>query len=170
MFRKLLAVTLALCLVVGITIQIGQAQEPKTLEERVAVLENRVEELTKKIEEQNQQLESLILVVRTISGDPEYSDRLKIRAAQAELATIKNGLGMFQAESDVSAYPSSGSINSYSDIRSLLSPYIRLSTEDSMSFTFVSYTSAKPDTFVLIAKAKNRNQTTITVTPTQILP
>lgn len=168
MFRKSLAFTIATCLTVGVITQVGQAQEPKTLEERVAILENRVEELIKKIEEQNQQLDQLLGSVQERFAS--VSDRARIGAAQAELATIKNGLGMFQAESDVSAYPTSDSINSYGDIRRLLSPYIRLRAEGQMSFLFSSYTSAMPDTFVLKAIAKDRNRTIITVTPTVILP
>ena len=168
MFRKSLAFTIATCLTVGVIIQVGQAQEPKTLEERVAILEYRIDELTKKIDEQNQQLGQLLQSFQERFAS--VSDRARIGAAQAELATIKNGLGMFQAESDVSAYPSSDSISSYSDIRRILSLYLRLPSEDRVSFAFVSYTSAKPDTFVLIAKAKDRSQTTIIVTPTVILP
>ncbi len=168
MFRKSLAVILALCLTVGVIIQVGQAQEPKTLEERVAILEYRIDELTKKIEEQNQQLAQLLEAFQERFAS--VSDRAKIGAAKAELATIKNGLGMFQAESDVSAYPSSDSITSYGDIRRILSSYLRLPTEDQMSFTFNSYVSARPDTFVLRATAKDRNRTIITVTPARILP
>lgn len=168
MFRKSLAFTIATCLTVGVIIQVGQAQEPKTLEERVAILENRVEELIKKIEEQNQQLDQLLESFQERFAS--VSDRAKIGAAQAELATIKNGLGMFQAESDVSAYPTSDSINSYGDIRRILSSYLRLPAEDRVSFAFASYTSAKADTFVLKAVAKDRNRTIITVTPTAILP
>ena len=59
MYRRLLAAALALCLMVGFATQIGIAQEPKTLEERVAALEAKVAELTEMIEEMNQRFESL---------------------------------------------------------------------------------------------------------------
>jgi len=153
---------------VGFATQVGIAQEPKTLEERVAALEAKVEDLTVTVEVLTQHIEMMLELFqeRFVS----LSDRAKVGAAKAELATIKAGLGMYQAESDLSAYPSTETVTNYSELRNVLSPYVRLPEEERVAWTFVSYTSARPDTFVLVARAKDRNQTTITVTPTDIKP
>ena len=168
MYRRLLAAALALCLVVGFVTQISIAQEPKTLEERVAALEAKVAELTETIKELNQRLEMMLEVFQ--ERFTSVSDRARVGAAKAELATIKNGLGMYQAESDFSAYPSTETITNYKELRNVLAQYVRLPEEGRVSFTFLSYTSTRPDTFVLVARARDRNQTTITVTPTSIKP
>jgi len=99
------------------------------------------------------------------------SDRARIGAAKAELATIRNGLGMYQAESDISAYPGASDMTSYQAIREILSPYLRLpETEDDAAWTFVSYARAMRDTFVLKGRARDSARTVITVTPTGIWP
>ncbi len=98
------------------------------------------------------------------------SDRARIGQAKADLLVVKAGLGMYQAEDNDSRYPRTGSISSYADLRSAISPYVRLPGPEDVSFTFVAYTSAKPDTFVLSAKAKDKNRTLIRLTPTVITP
>ena len=94
----------------------------------------------------------------------------KLRYAMSELASVKVGLGMFHAESEFphQGYPSTEDITSYDDLKNVLSPYIRLPDEDMASFTFISFTSERPITFVLVARAKDRRKTTITVTPIAI--
>ncbi len=99
------------------------------------------------------------------------SDRARAGAAKAEVASIRQGLGMFQAESDDSAFPRTAQIRGFDDLRAVLSPYLRLpGTQEEMSFDFVSYTSAKPDTFVLVVRARDTVQTLITATPRSITP
>ncbi|MFC1628951.1 hypothetical protein ACFL3H_07555 [Gemmatimonadota bacterium] len=98
------------------------------------------------------------------------SDQARIGAAKAELAIVKNALGMFQAESDISAYPHAADMYSYQTIKDVLSPYIRMPAPEDASWTFAAYARARPDTFVLTAIARDKARTWITVTPTVIRP
>jgi len=99
------------------------------------------------------------------------SDQARIGQAKADLAAVKQGLDMYQAENESSAYPMSASVNSYEDLRNVISSYVRLPFRaEDVAFTFASYTSAHPDTFVLTARAKDSNRTVITLTPTVIRP
>ena len=98
------------------------------------------------------------------------SDKAKIDAAKAELATVKTALGMYQAEDDYASYPSNQMISSHSDLIRILSPYVRLPDPPNASWTFVSYTSAMRDTFVLKGRAKDRKGTLLIVTPTELTP
>jgi len=111
-----------------------------------------------------------ILAAVAIPRFQGVSDKAKIGAAKAELANVKQGLGMYQAENDTSAYPASGDITNYTELYDTIAPYVQISNATDASWTFDSYTSATPDTFVLVAKAKDRNRTTITVTPTVTTP
>ncbi len=111
-----------------------------------------------------------ILAAVAIPRFQGVSDKAKIGAAQAELATVKQGLGMYQAENDTSAFPESATISSHADLLLAIGTYVQVANATDASWTFTSYTSATTDTFVLLAKAKDRNRTTITVTPTIILP
>ncbi len=111
-----------------------------------------------------------ILAAVAIPRFQGVSDKAKIGAAQAELATVKQGLGMFQAENDTSAYPETATIGSHTDLVNVISTYVAVASAADASWTFTSYTSATSDTFVLLTKAKDRNRTVITVTPTVILP
>jgi hypothetical protein len=98
------------------------------------------------------------------------ADRIRIEAAKAELAVVREGLFMYQAENDQSRFPATSSITCYDDLLRTLSPYCQLLEPQDAAWTYVSYVSAMPDTFVLLAKAKDGNRTAITVTPTVILP
>ena len=111
-----------------------------------------------------------ILAAVAIPRFQGVSDKAKVGAAKAELANVKQGLGMYQAENDTSAYPASGDISSFTDLYDAIAPYVQISNATDASWNFESYTSATPDTFVLVAKAKDRNRTSITVTPTTITP
>ncbi|MFC1530178.1 hypothetical protein ACFL6R_05615 [Gemmatimonadota bacterium] len=98
------------------------------------------------------------------------SEMARIGAAKAEMATVKMGLGMFQAESDISAYPGTARITSYQTLRDILSPYLRMPEAEDASWTFASYARAREDTFVLKGRARDSARTVITVTPTGIWP
>ena len=98
------------------------------------------------------------------------SDKAKIGAAKAELATIKNGLGMFQAENDSSSYPTAAQITSHLTLASILSAYVQIPAAADASFVYDDYVRATKDTFVLTATAKDRNSTIVTVTPVNITP
>ena len=104
------------------------------------------------------------------SQQMSISDQARIGAAKAELATVRNGLGMYQAENDTSAYPGAAMVTSHRDLIDILLPYIRMPEPQDASWTFVSYARARPDTFALRAKAKDTARTLITVTSVVILP
>jgi len=97
-------------------------------------------------------------------------DAATIEAAKAELTVVRNGLGMFQAESDVSAYPPSSAITRYDELYAVLSPYIAMPEMQDAAWSFVSYVSARPDTFVLRGMAKDSNNILMTVTSVVIKP
>jgi prepilin-type N-terminal cleavage/methylation domain-containing protein len=111
-----------------------------------------------------------ILAAVAIPRFQGVSDKAKIGAAKAELATVKQGLGMYQAENDTSAYPSAATVTSYTTLFNAIADYVQISSETEASWTYVSYASATPDTFILTVKAKDRNRTQIVVTPTTITP
>lgn len=111
-----------------------------------------------------------ILAAVAIPRFQGVSDKAKIGAAKAELATIKNGLGMFQAENDSSSYPTAGQITTHATLASILSAYVQIPAAADASFVFNTYARATKDTFVLTAKAKDRNSTVVTVTPVTITP
>jgi len=99
---------------------------------------------------------------------PRAPGNYQIGAAMSELATIKNALGMYQAENDTSAYPPTSSITSHADLIETLSPYISLPEKRQAAWLFLSYTSAYSDTFVLVGRAKDFKLTRLVVTPTVI--
>jgi len=109
-----------------------------------------------------------ILAAVAIPNFQGVSDKARVAAAQSELATIKNALGMYQAENDSAAYPSNSTISSHATLVSALAPYISLPSAGEASWTWVSYNSASKDTFVLTAKAKDRKSTQLLVTPNEI--
>ena len=111
-----------------------------------------------------------ILAAVAIPRFQGVSDKAKIGAAQAELATIKNGLGMFQAENDSSSYPLASQISSHATLASVLSAYVQIPAAADASFVYAGYVRATKDTFVLTATAKDRNSTVVTVTPVNITP
>lgn len=111
-----------------------------------------------------------ILAAVAIPRFQGVSDKAKIGAAKAELATIKNGLGMFQAENDSSSYPTATQITSHLTLAAVLSAYVQIPAAADASFVYADYVRANKDTFVLTATAKDRNSTIVTVTPVNITP
>ena len=111
-----------------------------------------------------------ILAAVAIPRFQGVSDKAKIGAAKAELATIKNLLGMYQAENDTSAFPVAADVASHQNLVDILAAYGALPQPSEASFAFESYARATEDTFVLKAKANDRSRTIITVTPTVITP
>jgi hypothetical protein len=85
--------------------------------------------------------------------------------AQFELDDIDEGLRAYQAENDSTAFPFSNMITSYNDLFSILFPYVKLSPEEEMHWTFVSYNSSSPDTYELKVVVKDKWQTRITAWP-----
>ncbi|MFC1544435.1 hypothetical protein ACFL4Y_04190 [Gemmatimonadota bacterium] len=162
-------------LIVGCAGQAATRPDVQQLEARIQELEARIAEMQAQIEELTRTLRPIQALEELVQQGLQQrfegvSDRARIGAAKAELATIKQGLGMFQAESDDSAYPGTADISSYADLRNTVSPYVRIARGEDAAYTFVAYTSAKPDTFVLLAKARDSARTLITVTPTVITP
>ena len=111
-----------------------------------------------------------ILAAVAIPRFQGVSDKAKIGAAQAELATIKNGLGMYQAENDSSSYPTAAILGSHADLITVLAPYVQIPNATDANFVWSSYARATKDTFVLKCNAKDRNSTEIVVTPTVMTP
>ena len=111
-----------------------------------------------------------ILAAVAIPRFQGVSDKAKIGAAKAELATIKNLLGMYQAENDTSAYPAAADITSHAELVTILAPYGGIPAAAEASWSFTSYARATEDTFVLTGKANDRSRTTVVVTPTVITP
>jgi hypothetical protein len=138
----------------------------QALEERVAELEAKMEEISRRLEQRVQFGELLSGFEERFAG---LADRAKVGAAMAELATVKQGLGMFQAESDDSAYPRTAQVNSYEDLKGITSPYIRIAGSEDAAWHFVSYASASPGEFLLVARANDRERTIIHVTPEDIV-
>ncbi len=110
-----------------------------------------------------------ILAAVAIPRFQGVSDKAKIGAAKAEMATIKNLLGMYQAENDTSAFPAAADVASHANLVTILAPYGAIPAAGEASWTFVSYARATEDTFVLKGKADDRNRTVITVTPTVVV-
>jgi type II secretion system protein G len=111
-----------------------------------------------------------ILAAVAIPRFQGVSDKAKIGAAQAELATVKNGLGMYQAENDSSSYPTAAILASHANLITVLAPYVQIPNATDANFVWSSYARASKDTFVLKCTAKDRNSTEIVVTPTVMTP
>lgn len=62
-----------------------------------------------------------------------------------------------------SSYPTTAELNSIDDLRAILAEFMPLQPEP--AFTFVSYASAGPDTFVMTAKARDSARTVFLITP-----
>lgn len=133
---------------------------------------------------ENQRWISLIALVlilcscATIWSNRRESDDLRLSIedetlvymAKAELASVRNGFNMYLVDGGESAYPSTAAINSYDNLKYVLSDFVQLLDEELASFTFHSYARAGADTFILKATAKDSKRTIITVTPTSITP
>ena len=94
------------------------------------------------------------------------SDESMIDLAREELNLIRNGLAMYQAENDTSAYPRSADIISHQRLLDAMAGYVDLpATPRESAFSYVSYISPAPDTFVLMVKARDDDRTAICATP-----
>jgi|GEM_PF-4822597 len=142
------------------------AQEPGNIEERLAALEVKVDRLTRMVEMLLRELD----LRQDLSDLDQIEDHAVLGAAKAELASLKVGLTMYQAEDDYSRYPGSVSITSFADLRRILSPYMRVPAAGEMHFTFESYSSEAANTFVLRVRARDSERTLLEVTPTAIRP
>jgi type II secretory pathway pseudopilin PulG len=111
-----------------------------------------------------------ILAAVAIPRFQGVSDKAKIGAAKAELSHVRTLLTSYQAENDTSRYPETSMIGSHADLVTVCAPYGSVPAAGDASFSFQSYASAVSDTFVLIAKAKDRNRTVLTMTPITITP
>jgi len=90
--------------------------------------------------------------------------------AKAELSSVQTGLRMYLFDGGEDAYPSAAAINSYRDLKYVLSNFVQLPDEEQASFTFHSYARLRADTFILKARARDSKRTIITVTPSSITP
>jgi general secretion pathway protein G len=109
-----------------------------------------------------------ILAAVAIPRFQGVQDKARISSARAEMVTVRNMIGMYQAENDTSRYPETAMITSYAELAALLAVYGGMPQASEAAWTFDSYTSAAVDTFVLVGIANDRQRTNIHVTPTSI--
>ena len=91
-------------------------------------------------------------------------DRTKVSTAEHSLQQAMRGIWFYQTQNDSLCFPNSDLINSYSDLADVVREYIgSLPEEDAADFRFISY-SATDTSFILVAWAKDRDETVITGT------
>lgn len=91
-------------------------------------------------------------------------DRTKISTAEHSMQQAMRGIWFYQTQDDSLTFPDSDMINSYSDLQDVVLEYIgSLPEENIADFRFVSY-SATDTSFILVARAKDRDETVITGT------
>lgn len=111
-----------------------------------------------------------ILAAVAIPRFQGVSDKAKIGAAKAELSHVRTLLTSYQAENDTSRYPETATITTHAELVTVCRPYGSVSSAADAAYTFLTYASTVSDTFVLTAKAKDRNRTVLTMTPITIIP
>lgn len=102
--------------------------------------------------------------IRTLQ---DLTDQVIIRQAKEELEKIRIALCMYQAENDSSAFPPTSVVTRTRDLMNLVNPYVRMPEE--IHWSYVSYVSAAPDTFVLLTKARDSRFTVLAVNPTGVI-
>jgi hypothetical protein len=108
-------------------------------------------------------LQSQGLIGRSSESEgPDPMDQARIAAAMVELRSVKSGLALY-ARLKGPSYPATAEINSLDDLREILAGSIPLQADP--AFTFMSYTSAHADTFVLVVRALDDGRTPLFVTP-----
>lgn len=91
-------------------------------------------------------------------------DRTKISTAEHSMQQAMRGIWFYQTQDDSLTFPDSDMINSYSDLQDVVLEYIgSLPEENIADFRFVSY-SATDTSFILVARAKDLDETVITGT------
>lgn len=91
-------------------------------------------------------------------------DRTKISTAEHSMQQAMRGIWFYQTQDDSLTFPDSDMINSYSDLQDVVLEYIgSLPEENIADFRFVSY-SVTDTSFILVARAKDRDETVITGT------
>lgn len=102
---------------------------------------------------------------------PQYrsiTDKSRVAAAEYELALAMRGIFMYQTTNDSMAFPTADMIQNYEDLRLVVSSFIGMPPrEEDSRFTFVSYT-ADDTSFTLIARARDSDRTTMTMTNDRI--
>ncbi len=91
-------------------------------------------------------------------------DRAKVSTAEHSVQQALRGIWFYQTQNDSLTFPDSDMINSYSDLQDVVLEYIgSLPEENVADFRFVSY-SATDTSFILMARAKDGDETLITGT------
>lgn len=91
-------------------------------------------------------------------------DRTKISTAEHSMQQAMRGIWFYQTQDDSLTFPDSDMINSYSDLQDVVLEYIgSLPEENIADFRFVSY-SVTDTSFILVARAKDLDETVITGT------
>lgn len=110
----------------------------------------------------------LVIVLASCASIFPVSNKTLFEAAMAEMRMARNGLGMYQAEHDSSHYPETEMIRSYRMLVEVLSPYVRLPSATEASWQYGVYFSTRPDSFVLMGNAFDKEYTEIRATPTRV--
>lgn len=113
-------------------------------------------------------IDGIIICVLAVFTLPRIPGNYQVGAAMAELATVKNGLGMYQAENDSSSYPLASSITNHADLIKTLEVYLGMPDAKHAAWRFLSYSRVNRDSFVLVGRAKDFKLTRVTVTPRAI--
>ena len=91
-------------------------------------------------------------------------NRTKLSTAEHSLQQAMRGIWFYQTQDDSLTFPNSDMINSYSDLQDIVREYIgSLPEENTADFRFVSY-AATDTSFILVGRAKDRDETVITGT------
>jgi len=109
----------------------------------------------------------VIVAILSAIAIPQFRgmiDRTKVSTAEHSVQQAMRGIWFYQTEDDSLSFPDSDMINSYSDLQDIVREYIgSLPEEDAADFGFVSY-SATRTSFILVVRAKDRDETVITGT------
>ncbi len=91
-------------------------------------------------------------------------DDARKKAAVADAGNVRQAMERYLLDNE--QYPDPAVVTDYASLRTALASYMGFPADAAKaSFTFVSYARPTPDTYTLKVKARDRNQTAITVTP-----
>lgn len=106
----------------------------------------------------------VLVVVAIISSMsiPRFTNmvnKTKVTAAETELKHAQDGIQYYSTENDSMAYPVTSLITSYTELNSVVAPFIgALPPESTAKFSFVSYTGGDTS-FALRVRAKDQDRT-----------
>ncbi len=91
-------------------------------------------------------------------------DDARKKAAVADAGNVRQAMERYLLDNE--QYPDPAAVTDYASLRTALAGYMGFPADEAKaSFQFVSYARPNPDAYTLQVKARDRNQTAITVTP-----